>query len=444
MDKRKPSGSNDRQGIISHANRGRSLSTRKSSTRSRTTSKRRNYNHRERVETRGRSHSTCRQKIQGQAHALSAEDKHKLSLAKSCSRGRSKSRTTSQRWTSSSTYRSQSRGTKPELRTAKSAADVTDFVRPSCSVRSSRSMSRNRTETPTQSSAAALSSAFSTQQDKLSDNAKVSASSSRRFFVEVDENMNILKLNEVNDISKPVLDNEMYRKSRRRSSSFDGRQSTPTRAEYRQNRRRSSSCEPPLTRSSALRSSIGRSSFTSRSRSGLNQSQSVTFSIHDEKPEDIIKRVSSYSRQVPQIRDVDFDPDLKESDLKESLYTQATSTITADEEDSFLWAIPSESGDANNSNLYSGVDSNLAVVGSAGAAEQCDQASSNFPDETNTSSRRKFFRKKSIRRHSNESEREEKEMLMTGAASCLEAQQQKTKRKSERRSRLYRMISRYQ
>eukprot|EP00986_Skeletonema_menzelii_P000138 scaffold32_cov144-Skeletonema_menzelii.AAC.2 len=452
-DRRKPS---DRQGIVPHANRGRSLTTKKLSTRSRTSSKRRDHNHGERVDTRGRSHSICRKKIQ--APAVSAEDKQKLSRSKSCSRHRSKSRTTPQRWSSSATYRSSARGDarsqsrgrkKSELRTAKSAADVTQVVRHSCIVPRSRSMSRNRTETPIQGSAAALSSALSTQQDKSSDKAKVTASSSRRFVIEVDENMNILKLNEVNESDKPVLDNAMYQKSRRRSSSFDGKQSIRT--EYRQNRRRSSSCEPPLTRSSALRSSNERLSIVSRSRSWLNQSQSVTFSIHDEKPEDIIKRVSSYSRQVPQIRDVDFDPDYLESDL------QAASTIDDDEEDAFVkpstsWGIPSVSGDANNSNLFSGVDSNLSVVASANGAVHFDQAGSNVPDETNTLSRRTFFRKKSIRRtvpvntYSEGSDREEKEtsLLMTGAASCLEAHQQKTKQKSGRRSRLYKMINKYQ
>jgi hypothetical protein len=309
-------------------------------------------------------------------------------------------------------------------------------------------MSSSKTEAPNQGSSADLSSAFSTHQGKSSGNIKAAASTPRRFFVEVDENMNILKLKEVNDYSetnaiyKPVLTSGKDRTNRRRSSSFDGRQ--PTRDECRQNRRRSSSCEPLLTRSSALRSSLVRSSFTSRSRSGLNQS--VSFSIHDESTEDTIKRVSSYSRQVPQIRDVvDFDPRLKESSS-----TQATSTINDDEEDSLgflqpatFWELPSESEDANDSNLQFGVASNLAIVASVEEAEEFDQDRSELSSLTKTS--RKFFGKKSTRRtvpvntHSHRSE--ETSVLMTGAASCLEAQQLSSKNKSKRVSRLYKMIN---
>ena len=440
-----------------NSSRGRSLSTRRmSSTRSRTTSKRRNHDGK--VDTRGRS--MCRNK--NQASASPADDQLR---SKSCSRKHRKSRSSSQRLLSSPTYRSstqdaersQSSIPKSIVRTVKSSADVSDYGRSPGDVGRSRSMSRSRSEAPNQGGAAALSSAFSTHQGKSSGNSKAVASTPRRFFVEVDENMNILKLKEVNDYSetnaiyKPVLTSGKDRTNRRRSSSFDGRQ--PTRDECRQNRRRSSSCEPMLTRSSALRSSLVRSSFTSRSRSGLNQS--VSFSIHDESTEDTIKRVSSYSRQVPQIRDVvDFDPRLKESSS-----TQATSTINDDEEDSFGFLQPatfwdnSESEDANDSNLQFGVASNLAIVASVEEAEEFDQDKSELSSYTNTSSRRKFFGKKSTRRtvpvntHSHRSEREEKEtsVLMTGAANCLEAQQLSATCKSKRVSRLYKMINnRYQ
>lgn len=431
-----------------NSSRGRSLSTRRmSSTRSRTTSKLRNHD--EKTDTRGRS--TRRNK--NQASASPADDKMR---SKSC-REQRKSKASSQRLLSSPTYRSstqdaeRSQSSRPKsiVRTVKRSADVSDYGRSPGDVGRSRSMSRSRSEAPNQGGAAALSSAFSTHQGKSSGN------SPRRFFVEVDENMNILKLKEVNDYSetnaiyKPVLTSGKDRTNRRRSSSFDGRQ--PTRDECRQNRRRSSSCEPMLTRSSALRSSLVRSSFTSRSRSGLNQS--VSFSIHDESTEDTIKRVSSYSRQVPQIRDVvDFDPRLKESSS-----TQATSTINDDEEDSLGFLQPATfwelSEDANDSNLQFGVASNLAIVASVEEAEEFDQDKSELSSYTNTSSRRKFFGKKSTRRtvpvntHSHRSEREEKEtsVLITGAANCLEAQQLSATCKSKRVSRLYKMINnRYQ
>eukprot|EP00984_Skeletonema_dohrnii_P011093 scaffold4401_cov74-Skeletonema_dohrnii-CCMP3373.AAC.2 len=427
-----------------NSSRGRSLSTRRmSSTRSRTTSKRRNHDGK--VDTRGRS--TRRNK--NQAPASTTDDKMR---SKSCSREQRKSKAASQR-RSSTQDAVRSHSSRPNgVRTGKSSAGVTDYVRSG----RSRSMSSSKTEAPNQGSSAALTSAFSTHQGKASGNIKAvaAASTPRRFFVEVDENMNILKLKKVNDYSetnaiyKPVLTSGKDRTNRRRSSSFDGRQ--PTRDECRQNRRRSSSCEPMLTRSSALRSSLVRSSFTSRSRSGLNQS--VSFSIHDESTEDTIKRVSSYSRQVPQIRDVvDFDPRLKESSS-----TQATSTINDDEEDSLgflqpatFWELPTESEDANDSNLQSGVASNLAIVASVEEAEVFDQDKSELSSHANTSSRRKFFGKKSTRRtvpdnaYQHRSNREEKEtsVLMTGAASCLKAQQLSATRKSKRVSRLYKMIN---
>eukprot|EP00985_Skeletonema_marinoi_P010348 scaffold4866_cov147-Skeletonema_marinoi.AAC.1 len=420
-----------------NSSRGRSLSTRRMpSTRSRSSSKRRNHDGK--ADTRGRS--TCRKK--NQAPASPIEDKLR---SKSCRREQRKSRSSSQRWSSSATYRSstqdavRSHSSRPKygVRTAKSSADV----------------SSSKTEAPNQGSSADLSSVLSTHQGKSSGNIKAAASTPRRFVVEVDENMNILKLKEVNDYSetnaiyRPVLTSGKDRTNRRRSSSFDGRQ--PTRDECRQNRRRSSSCEPMLTRSSALRSSLVRSSFTSRSRSVLNQS--VSFSIHDESTEDTIKRVSSYSRQVPQIRDgVDFDPRLKESSS-----TQATSTINDDEEDSFGFLQPAtfwDNSESEDANLQFGVASNLAIVASVEEAEVFDQDKSELSSHTNTSSRRKFFGKKSTRRtvpvntHSHRSKREEKEtsVLMTGAASCLEAQQLSAKRK-KRVSRLYKMINnRYQ
>jgi len=430
-----------------NSSRGRSLSTRRmSSTRSRTTSKRRNHD--KKADTRGRS--MCRNKKL--APASPADDKMR---SKSCSREQRKSKASSKRWSSSATYRSSTQDaarsqSSRSVRTVKSFADVSDYGRSPGNVGRSRSMSSSKTEAPNQGSSADLSSAFSTHQGKSSGNIKAAASTPRRFFVEVDENMNILKLKEVNDYSetnaiyKPVLTSGKDRTNRRRSSSFDGRQ--PTRDECRQNRRRSSSCEPLLTRSSALRSSLVRSSFTSRSRSGLNQS--VSFSIHDESTEDTIKRVSSYSRQVPQIRDVvDFDPRLKESSS-----TQATSTINDDEEDSLgflqpatFWELPSESEDANDSNLQFGVASNLAIVASVEEAEEFDQDRSELSSLTKTS--RKFFGKKSTRRtvpvntHSHRSEKETS-VLMTGAASCLEAQQLSAKPlKSKRVSRLYKMIN---
>eukprot|EP00574_Skeletonema_japonicum_P003865 CAMPEP_0201723480 /NCGR_PEP_ID=MMETSP0593-20130828/7529_1 /ASSEMBLY_ACC=CAM_ASM_000672 /TAXON_ID=267983 /ORGANISM="Skeletonema japonicum, Strain CCMP2506" /LENGTH=486 /DNA_ID=CAMNT_0048214601 /DNA_START=62 /DNA_END=1522 /DNA_ORIENTATION=+ len=480
--KRQPTGSNgkvhgfhQRQGVagrkktllVASDNRSRSLSSKKASTTSRSSSVR--NNHEESPDTRGRSHSTFRKKKE--ASVLSTEDKDKhnqLSRSSSRSVDRSKSRHSSQRWSSSSTYRSSStRGDarsqlcrpKSEIGTTKGAV----VVGSSSTVHRSRSMSGNRTEAPNKGSAAAKSSAFSTHQGN-SGSTKTTASSTRTFVVEVDENMNILKLNEVsasnetNASYKPLLTcrtsrrgsspqstRDEGRQNRRRSSSFEP--PMPRLGdEVRQNRRRSSSCEPPMTRPSALYYPMMRSSFTSRSRSGLNQS--VSFSLPDENTENIINRVSSYSRQVPQIRNVvDFDPS-----LKDSLSTEATSTINDDEEDSFGFiecepfrGVPSES----TGTISSG--STLAVIASAGEVEQFGQVSSKLSDEENTSTRRSFTGNKPKRHtvpvitHSHRSERDENETssLMADAASCLEAQQ-KAQHESKRRSRLYKLIKRYQ
>jgi len=472
-------------------NRGRSLSSaRVSKTSSRPSSQLRN--HEEMFHARGRSHSTYRKKQQ----ILPAEDK-----PSSTTRSRSKSqnrspRASSKHWSSSAAYRPNTKGavrtlscrSKSEVRTRKSVADVTGSRsdnRVEDTLRRSRSMSRNRTAASLQGSlTAALSNLYSPSEGKSSTlprgectapgsngMAKVmpqqgstrAPSSSRRFIVEVDEDMNILNLKEVNDDSQPnvthepLLTSEQYRQCRLRSSSLQ-----PTWDEYRKSRRRSSSCEPPLTRLNA--------SFTSRSRPGLNPSVHA-FSIHNESTEDTIKRVNSYSRQVPYIvkDSIDFDPRLKESSS-----TQETSPINDVEEDSlgFLQpatcrGMPSESEDADYTYLQSDFDSNLAIV--AGVGEYDPNASrptfsrsflphmqeknnrSNHqlkpPMKTNTSTKGGFFRKKSCRltgsgpvnKHSQGSEREEKEpsVLMTGAASSLETQQQKTKWK-----RLYKMMNR--
>ena len=151
-----------------------------------------------------------------------------------------------------------------------------------------------------------------------------------------------------------------------------------------------------------------------------------------------IERVSSYSRQVLILEEVDFDPE-----LKQSLSTQATPTI--DDNDSFVFEEPTTPSEPEDSKLHScDVGSNLAVVAIARAAEQLDP-SSKFTGKT--SPKRLFFRKKTIR-HSvpDTSEEGEKTMsvLMTSAANSLEAQHQKTKQKSGRGSRLYKMINRYQ
>ena len=149
-----------------------------------------------------------------------------------------------------------------------------------------------------------------------------------------------------------------------------------------------------------------------------------------------IERVSSYSRQVRE--EVNFDPE-----LKQSLSTQATPTI--DDDDSFVFEEPTTPSEHEDSKLHScDVGSNLAVVAIAGAAEQLDPSSKLT---SKASPKRMFFRKKTIR-HSvpDRSEEGEKPMsvLMTSAANSLEAQQQKTKQKSGRGSRLYKMINRYQ
>jgi hypothetical protein len=584
-------------------NRGRSLSSaRVSTTSSRPSSQLRN--HEEMFHARGRSHSTYRKKQQ----ILPAEDK-----PSSTTRSRSKSqnrspRASSKHWSSSAAYRPNTKGavrtlscrSKSEVRTRKSVADVTGSRsdnRVEDTLRRSRSMSRNRTAASLQGSlTAALSNLYSPSEGKSStfprgectapgsngmakempqQGSTRAPSSSRRFIVEVDEDMNILNLKEVNDDSQPnvtyepLLTSEQYRQCRLRSSSLQ-----PTWDEYRKSRRRSSSCEPPLNRLNA--------SFTSRRRSGLNTSVHA-FSIHNESTDDTIKRVNSYTRQVPYIvkDSIDFDPRLKESSsahdsqpnvtyeplltseqyrqsrlrssslqptwdeyrksrrrssscepplnrpnasftsrsrpglnpsvhafsihnestddtikrvnsysrqvpyivkdsidfdprLKESSSTQETSPINDVEEDSlgFLqpatcWGMPSESEDADYTYLQSDFDSNLAIV--AGVGEYDPNASrptfsrsflphmqeknnrSNHqlkpPMKTNTSTKGGFFRKKSCRltgsgpvnKHSQGSEREEKEpsVLMTGAASSLEAQQQKTKWK-----RLYKMMNR--
>jgi len=176
----------------------------------------------------------------------------------------------------------------------------------------------------------------------------------------------------------------------------------------------------------------------------------VSFSLHDENAENIINRVSSYSRQVPQISNiVDFDPS-----LKDSLSTEATSIINDDEEDSLglecepFRGVPSESEGTNNYFCSSG--STLAVAGSAGEAEQIGQANStHFGDKSHST--RRSIRWKPTRRtlpvntHSYRSEKEENEtsLLMIDAASCLEAQQ-KTRKESKRTQKLYKMINRYQ
>jgi len=83
--------------------------------------------------------------------------------------------------------------------------------------------------------------------------------------------------------------------------------------------------------------------------------------------------------------------------------------------------------------------------------EQFGQVSSKLSDEENTSTRRSFTGNKPKRHtvpvitHSHRSERDENETssLMADAASCLEAQQ-KAQHESKRRSRLYKLIKRYQ
>ncbi len=453
-------------------NSGRSRSSKKESTR-RSISRSMRNDHAEKADTRGRSRSTFRKKKQ--ASVLSAEDKHKhkqLSPSSSSNIGRSSSRPSSQRWSSSAaaTYRSSTRGDgryqsrpKSEMRTTKGDTDM----RSSCTVRRSRSIPRNKTKAPNKGSAAAKSSssASSTHQGKPGNTKATASSTTRTFIVKVDESMNILKLNELSAYSEaPILTS--FRTSRRRSSSQSTRddgvrqnrrrslscepQMTKSRGKVRQNRRRSSSCEPPMTRPSSLYSPLYSpmmgSSFTSRSRSGL--SQSVSFSIRDENTEDIITRVSSYSRQVPQIRDsVDFDATLKDSLSS----TEATSIIHDDEEDSLglldfepFRGVPSESEGCSSG-------STLAVVDSAEEVEQFGQVSSKHFEEKSPSTKRLFIGYKPIRRtapvnaHAYRADIEETETssLMSDAASCLEAQQ-KTRQESKRTSRIYKMINRYQ
>lgn len=447
-------------------NSGRSRSSTKASTRSRSTSAR--DAHAETADTRGRSRSTFRKKKQ--ASVLSAEDEHthkQLSPSSYFSIDRSLSRPSSQRWLSSETNRSSTRGEvrsqscrpKSDRRTTKGVDDVTAYIGSSRTVRRSSSMPRNKTEAPNKSSAPAKSSssASSTHQGKPGKTKATASSTTRTFVVEVDESMNILKLNEVSAYSETPLrtscrtnhirsssqsTRDGVRQNRRRSLSCEP-QMTISRGKVRQNRRRSSSCEPPMTRPSALYSPlyspIMGSSFTSRSRSGL--SQSVSFSIRDENTEDIITRVSSYSRQVPQIRDsVDLDATLKNSLSS----TEATSIINDDEEDS-LGLLDFEPFRGESEGCSSG--STLAVVASAGEVEQCGQVSSKH---FGPSTRRSFIGYKPIRRtvrvntHSYRSDTEENETssLMTDAASCLETQQ-KTRQESKRTPRIYKMINRH-
>lgn len=426
---------------------------------------------------RGRSHSKPRKSQK--APPLTTKEK-------SSHRERSKSRS-SKRWPSSGaayrSSRSQScRRSKTDLRTSKSAADMTVGARPLPADKSGRSRSMSRSSRPNNISSAYASlysppqgistpspppQSNNTSQGKdamlrRSDErtrSTVETVAPRRFLIEVDDDMNILKLKEVLRESQ-LAHNSSRRSSRRRSSSCEPPSSShheqrlPTSNEYRRSRRRSSSCEPPVLRPS-LRSSRIR----------------VSFSIHDENTEDTIRRVSSYSMQLPQIvKDlVDFDPPLKGS-LKESTATsstQDTSTINDDEEDSLAFG-PSEN--ANDKNLQSDyMDSSLAIIASVGDDEGDDGSTTNSRSDpsllptvqengsnrppslpetaskqaTTPTKKRGFFRRKTYRRVTNDSELKEKDpSFLNTAADCLKTQQQKQKKKerSKSRSKFYKIL----
>lgn len=445
---------------------------------------------------RGRSHSKPSRKNQ-QTPPLTTKEKadHSSTALRSSYRERSKSRS-SKRWSSSGeayrSSRSQScRRSKTDLRTSKSAADMTVGARPLPVDKSgrSRSMSRSRPDNISSAYASLYSppqgtstpspppqtnntsqgkDAMMRRSDERTRSMAETATPRRKFIVEVDDDMNILQLKEVltKDESQLPRNYLPYRKSRRRSSSCEPpsrsqrERGLPTSDEYRRSRRRSSSCEPPVLRPS-LRSS--------RSRSELNQN--VSFSIRNENTEDTIRRVSSYSRQHPSIvKDlVDFDPPLKGL-LKESTATsstQDTSTINDDEEDSLAFP-PSEN--ANDKNLQSDyMNSSLAIIASVGEGEGDDDTtnvsrpdpsllptaqengSNRPPSLSETSSKqattptkkRGFFRKKTYRRVTNDSELQEKDpSFLNTAADCLKTQQQKQKKKerSKSRSRFYNIL----
>lgn len=467
----------------SSTKRGRSLSTARVSTH------RVNQEQKNISRGRGRSHSKPRKSQQAPPLTTKEKADHSSTTApKSSHRERSKSRS-SKRWSSSGaaysrSSRSQScRRSKTDLRTSKSAADVragasaadvTVGARPLPVDKSgrSRSMSRSRPDniSPAYASLYAPPHPYSPTQTNNTSQGKdamlrrsdertrsmVETVAPRKFLVEVDDDMNILKLKEV------LADNPSRRKSRRRSSSCEPpsrsqrERGLPTSNEYRRSRRRSSSCEPPVLRPS-LRSS--------RSRSELNQS--VSFSIRNENTEDTIRRVSSYSRQLPQIvKDlVDFDPPLKKGSLKESTATsstQDTSTINDDEEDSLAFP-PESSENANDKNLQSDyMDSNLAIIASGGEDEDEDDTTnvsrsdpsllstvqenvSNRPPSlpetsskqaTKPTKKRGFFKRKTYRRVTNDSElQEEDPSFLNTAADCLKTQQQKQKKKEKSKSR---------
>lgn len=479
----------------SSSRRGRSLSTARVPSTRRVNKEQKNLSR-----GRGRSHSKPSRKNQ-QTPPLTTKEKadHSSTALRSSYRERSKSRS-SKRWSSSGSSRSQScRRSKTDLRTSKSAADMTVGSRPLPVDKSgrSRSMSRSRPDNISSAYASLYSppqgtstpppppqtnntsqgkDAMLRRSDERTRYMAETATPRRKFIVEVDDDMNILQLKEVltKDESQLPRNYLPYRKSRRRSSSCEPpsrsqrEAGSPTSDEYRRSRRRSSSCEPPVLRSSLK---------SSRSRSELNQS--VSFSFHNENTEDTIRRVSSYSRQLPQIvKDlVDFDPPLKGS-LKESTATsstQDTSTINDDEEDSLafppvpLFEKPSEN--ANDKNLQSDyMDSSLAIIASVDEdeVEKCDTTDAPCPDPsllstvqgngsnrppslpetsskqaTTRTKKRGLFRRKTYRRVTNDSELQEKDpSFLNTAADCLKIQQQKQKKKekSKSRSRFYNIL----
>jgi hypothetical protein len=488
----------------SSSRRGRSLSTARVPSTRRVNQEQKNLSR-----GRGRSHSKPRKSQQ--APLLTAKEKadHSSTAPKSSHRERSKSRSSkrlSRSAACSRSSRSQScRRSKTDLRSSKSAADVrvgvsaadmTVEARPLPVDKSgrSRSMSRSRPNNISSAYASLYSPPQGTSAPSLppqtnntsqgkdamlrrSDERTRSTAETvapRRFIVEVDDDMNILQLKEVlsKDESQLPRNYLPYRKSRRRSSSCEPpsrsqrEAGSPTSDEYRRSRRRSSSCEPPVLRSSLK---------SSRSRSELNQS--VSFSIHNENTEDTIRRVSSYSRQPPQIMKdlVDFDPPL-EGSLKESTATSSTqdmSTINDDEEDSLAFPpaplfITKPSENANDKNLQSDyMDSSLAIVGEdegdddttnnvsrpdpsslPTVQENGSNCPPSLPDSsskqaTTQTKKRGFFRKKTYRRVTNDSELQEKDpSFLNTAADCLKTQQQKQKKKekSKSRSRFYNIL----
>ena len=220
----------------------------------------------------------------------------------------------------------------------------------------------------------------------------------KKYLVEVDERMNILKLEEVskysskNVVYNPKMNNDEYDKSRTTSSPFRHllsplRQSVGVEVKTR----------PSVLRSSSDRT-FGRSPVGNRS---------VTFSVHNESIVDNLKPASPVSRRVPKMVSnfVDFDPC-----LMESLSTQETVTIYDDEEDSLL-EVPEYDDECQVD-----VSSNVAIIGSLGEIEELGQKYMHSPTDLPI-----------VPFPTSGASEDETSSLVTNAASSLEAHQQKSR-----------------